>query len=129
MKSYSIFIKKNDKSESIDDVILLKEGFNFYAFFFFFFWFLYNKLWICSLIYIILMSLLTYFFSYFVILSINLLILIFVGLEANNFLIKKFQKNNYYFVGYSTGNDEKEAKLRFLDNVNKENKNNNKIIY
>ena len=60
---------------------------------------------------------------------VNLLILIFVGLEANNFLIKKFQKNNYYFVGYSTGNDEKEAKLRFLDNVNKENKNNNKIIY
>ncbi len=129
MKSYSIFIKKNDKSESIDDVILLKEGFNFYAFFFNIFWFLYNKLWICSLIYIILISLLTYFFSYFVILSINLLILIFVGLEANNFLIKKFQKNNYYFVGYSTGNDEKEAKLRFLDNVNKENKNNNKIIY
>ena len=44
MKSYSIFIKKNDKSESIDDVILLKEGFNFYAFFFNIFWFLYNIL-------------------------------------------------------------------------------------
>ena len=129
MKSYSIFVKKSKNDESIDDVILVKEGFNFYALFFNILWFLLKKMWICSAVVTTVICLICYVFSYSVATSIISLILIFIGFEANNLLIKKFQKNNYYFVGYSSGNDEKEAKLRFLDSVNQENKDKNKIFY
>lgn len=129
MRSYSIFIKKNKENESIDDVILIKEGFNFYASIFNIFWFLFNKMWICSFIFISIVSLIIYIFCNCIALSMIFLILIFIGFEANNLLIRKFQGSDYYFVGYSTGNDEKEAKLRFLDNFNKENKDKNKVIY
>ena len=53
MKSYSIFIKKNKENESVDDVILVKEGFNFYALIFNILWFLFKKMWICSIVFII----------------------------------------------------------------------------
>ncbi len=129
MKSYSIFIKKNKENESVDDVILVKEGFNFYALIFNILWFLFKKMWICSIVFIIIIPSILYIFSHFVAFPIILLILVFIGLEANDLLIKKFQKSDYYFVGYSTGNDEKEAKLRFLDSLNQENKDKNKIIY
>ncbi len=129
MKSYSIFIKKNKENESVDDVILVKEGFNFYALIFNILWFLFKKMWICSIVFIIIIPSILYIFSHFVAFSIILLILVFIGLEANDLLIKKFQKSDYYFVGYSTGNDEKEAKLRFLDSLNQENKDKNKVIY
>lgn len=129
MKSYSIFIKTNKDNGSIDDVILIKEGFNFYAFIFGIFWFLVKKMWICSIIFLTIVFLISYFFCYFIAFAIVLLLLIFIGFEANDLLIKKFQKNNYYFAGYTTGNDEKEAKLRFLDDLNQENEDKNKIIY
>lgn len=129
MKSYSIFIKKNKENESVDDVILVKEGFNFYALIFNILWFLFKKMWICSIVFIIIIPSILYIFSHFVAFPIVLLILVFIGLEANDLLIKKFQKSDYYFVGYSTGNDEKEAKLRFLDSLNQENKDKSKVIY
>lgn len=129
MKSYGIFVKKNQNNESIEDVVLVKEGFNFYVLFFNVLWFLSKKMWVCSAIYMAAIFFVVHIFSLWVAIPIAYLILFFSGFEANNLLMKKFQRDNYYFVGYSSGNDEKEAKLRFLDSLNQENKDKNKVIY
>lgn len=129
MKSYCIFIKKNKETEAMEDVILVKGSFNFNAMFFNIFWFLYHKMWICFSVSLLIFSFANLFLvekTFFVFL---LVFLIFIGLEANNLLLYNFKKGDYFFAGYSLGNDEKEAKVRFLDNINKENRNNNKVIY
>ena len=76
MKSYSIFVKKSKSDESIDDVILVREGFNFYALFFNILWFLLKKMWICSAVITAMICLICYIFSYSVATSIIFLILI-----------------------------------------------------
>ena len=56
-----------------------------------------------------------------------LLLFLLIGLEANNLLLYRFQREGYYFVGYSMGNDKREAEAKFLESINKENNNNNII--
>ena len=68
-------------------------------------------------------------FSTYVYFVFLLLFSIFLGLEANNLLIYRFQRENYTFAGFSLGNDEDDAKIKFLDSINKENKDKGRIIY
>lgn len=129
MKSYCIFIKKNKETEAMEDVILIKDGFNFNAMLFNIFWFLYHKMWISFFIVLFIFSISNLFLIGIVFFIFLLLFLIFIGLEANNILLYKFKNGDYFFAGCSLGNNEKEAKIRFLDSINKENRDNNKVIY
>lgn len=129
MNTYSIFVKQNKKSKSLDDVILIKEGFNVFAMMFNIFWFLYNKLYLFFFISLIIINFSILIFSYNIAVVFIFLFCLLIGFEANNLLLYRFQREKYFFIGYSTGKDKEEAQLRFLDEVNKEAKNNNQVIY
>ena len=121
MKIYRIFLKKS-KEGIIKDLELLKEGFNFWAFLFNIFLFLYKKLWIQSLIFIAIFTILTFlqikFLSYYITFSIKFCLAIYIAFDYIDWKSKKLIKNKYDFLGYSSGNDPKEAKLKFLDGLN-----------
>lgn len=128
MKTYNIFIKQNKDNEAVEDILLIKEGFNMSAFVFNIFWFLSNKLWLFAAIAFAIINLVTIIFSPVVSSAFMFLFSLLIGFEANNLLLYRFQREKYYFVGYTTGNNRKEAELRFLDDINKNAKNNEKIV-
>lgn len=129
MKTYNIFIKQNKENNSIEDVLLIKDGFNIFACIFNIFWFLFNKLWLFAFITFIMLNFSVLIFSTTISNIFILLFLLLIGFESNNLLLYRFQREGYYFVGYSIANSKKEAELKFLDDFNKNAKDNNRIIY
>ena len=129
MNTYSIFVKQNRKSKSLDDVILVKEGFNIFAMIFNMFWFLYNKLYLFFFISLIIINFSILIFSYNIAIVFIFLFCLLIGFEANDLLLYRFQREKYFFIGYSTGKDKEEAQLRFFDEINNEAKNKNQVIY
>lgn len=128
MKTYNIFIKQNKNNKAVEDVLLIKEGFNVFAFMFNIFWFLFNKLWLFAAISFAVVNLIIMLFSPVISFAFIFLFSLLIGFEANNLLLYRFQREEYYFVGYTTGNNRKDAELRFLDDINKNAKNNEKIV-
>ncbi len=119
MKLYSALIKKN-KEGKIADIVLLKEGFSFFAFLFGPFWFLYHKMWQ----------------EFLLLLAINIAFAIFgeiapggdkifleialaftVALNATYWFCEHLKKRNYEFVGLVFGSNFANAKLRFVQNL------------
>ena len=130
MKIYRIFLKKT-KEGVIDDLELLKEGFNVWAFVFQLFYLIYKRLWKQLIIMFILFSVLNIlqlnFVSSYIIIPIQICICVYIGFEFTDWYSQKLVKIGYQFLGYSSGNDEKEAKLKFLDNINNNYTNNDKL--
>lgn len=119
MKFYNLFLKE-DSNGVIKELILLKYGFNFFAFFFNIFWLLYKRCFITSALSIVFLYVLSTFVNpyYFVIITFSLLVVL--GFESNRLLIKKYIREDYKYLGYTSGNNEMEAKRRFLDSINNE---------
>ena len=128
MKTYNIFIKQNKDNNAVEDVLLIKEGFNIFAFVFTVFWFLFNKLWLFAGISFILINIFNFVFSFMVGSIYVLLFSLLIGFEANNLLLYRFQREGYYFVGYTTGRNKKEAEIRFLDDINKDAKGDGRVV-
>lgn len=130
MKIYRIFLKKNNKGV-IENLEMIKEGFNIYAFIFNIFFLLYKKLWkeffIIFFIIIVLNIFEKYFISSYVIIPIQLCLCVFISFEYQDWITKKMIKTGYQFLGYSSGNTIREAKLKFLDNLNENYKNDDKL--
>ncbi len=121
MKIYRIFLKKTNKG-IIDDLELLKEGFNIWAFVFQLFYLIYRRLWKQSIVIFVLFSILNLlqlnFISAYIIIPIQICICIYIGFEYTDWYSQKLVNSGYQFLGYSSGNDKKEAKLKFLDSIN-----------
>lgn len=121
MKIYRIFLKKTNEG-IIDDLELLKEGFNIWAFVFQLFYLIYRRLWKQSIVIFVLFSILNLlqlnFISAYIIIPIQICICIYIGFEYTDWYSQKLVNSGYQFLGYSSGNDKKEAKLKFLDNIN-----------
>ncbi len=119
MKLYSALIKKN-KEGKIADIVLLKEGFSFFAFLFGPFWFLYHKMWQ----------------EFLLLLAVNIAFAIFaeitssgdkifleialafaVALNATHWFCEHLKKRNYEFIGLIFGSNFANAKLRFVQNL------------
>lgn len=128
MKTYNIFVKQNRDNNSVEDVLLIKEGFNPFAFLFTIFWFLFNKLWLFAGISFVVVNIFTFIFSSIVSSFFILLFSLLIGFEANNLLLYRFQREGYYFVGYTTGKSRSEAELRFLDDINKDAKGEGRVV-
>ena len=130
MKIYRIFLKKT-KEGVIDDLELLKEGFNIWAFVFQLFYLIYKRLWKQLIIMFIIFSVLNIlqlnFVSSYIIIPIQICICVYIGFEFTDWYSQKLVKIGYQFLGYSSGNDEKEAKLKFLDSINNNYTNNDKL--
>lgn len=118
MKFYSIFLK--ERNGVAEDLILLKDGFNPYVIIFNVFWFLYKKCYIITLLLFFLIYISFIFsnlkFSFFIFFS----VLTILSFESDRILTKKYVKENYKYLGYTSGNNEIEAKRRFLDSINNE---------
>jgi hypothetical protein len=129
MKTYDIFIKQNTNNTKIEDVILVKAGFNWWVFLFNIFWFLANRLWKFSafllIYYYAINTLLSPFASKILIILTNVVI----AFEFENILVYRFKKENYYFVGIAMGKDEDEAKINFLEHINNQNKEDGRVIF
>ncbi len=120
-KIYKIFLKRN-KDGVIEDLELLREGFSLPALFFQIFFLLYKRLWkqfiICFAIMFVLIILRETFVAPFVIVPIQIALCVYIAFEYSDWISNKLLKNGYQFLGYSSGYDEKEAKLKFLDTLN-----------
>lgn len=122
MTLYKIFLKRS-KTGVIEDLELIKDGFNFFILIFQVLYLLYKKLWkkalILFLVFVFLNSLqYKELFSNYITISIQLSILLYVAFECNDWIAKKMIKDGYEFLGFSSGNNIKEAKLKFLENMN-----------
>jgi len=126
-KNYKIFLKKDEK-DTIKDLILVKEGFIFSALLFGFFWLFYCKVWREGLL-TLLAFILSHFLAMFGMVGIALAFVVQIGITlgiaffGSDFYANSLIRKKYEFLGYSTGKDESEAKLRFLDKINEKNKN------
>ncbi len=130
MKIYNALIKKN-QSGKIEDIILLKEGFSFTAFLFSGLWFLYHKMW-CEFLALLLINIAFGFLDDFlsdsdkIILQISYIFI--VALNANYWLCENLKKKNYQLAGVVFGQNEVEAKLRFIDKFEKSSEFDNTIF-
>ena len=131
MKTYRIFFKKTPHG-IFEDVVMVKEGFIFWAFLLGLIW-LFNKRifkmgFLISIIFILLYLVETSgFLDYSITLPIQLAIFLYIGFEAGDWYEKVLKKRGYKFLGHASGRDAKEARLRFLDKINQDNQKNMKI--
>ena len=121
MKIYRIFLKKTDSGE-IEDLELLHDGFSFPSLIFGSLYLFYKGLWQQGLIIFLLAFLsgaIQFSIAGFYIGGIAVLgSLIYAGFEYVDWKSKKMLKEGYQYLGYSSGNNEREAKLKFLENLN-----------
>jgi len=121
MKTYKIFLKKT-KQGIFEDVIMVKEGFILWAFLFNVVWLFYKKVFkqallMTSLFFIL--SILNNTITFLIIFSIQLAITFYIGFEASDWYAESLKKRGYEFLGYASGRNAKEARLRFLDEINR----------
>ncbi|MDR1425403.1 MAG: DUF2628 domain-containing protein [Rickettsiales bacterium] len=129
MKIYNIFVKENEKIGGVTDVIVIKSGFSPKAAIFNIFWFLSKGMWWEALLYTIAIGLTTLappVFRIFIIFIFSLAI----GFFANYLEIRNLdRKRNYYFVGSAPGRNKREARLNFLEDINRKYRDKNQVIY
>lgn len=125
MTFYTVHAKQDDKPE---DVIFIKEGFNWYCFFFGIFWAAYKRVWSLTTIFLLIATS-TLIIAKLGILSvvtievIRFIISIGLSFYANDFHRDSLKMKNYEMVDVVYSNDIKQALLRFLDKCkNGENK-------
>ena len=132
MKFYNIFLKES-KDKKIEDLVLIKEGFNIFALIFNVLWLMSKKCFFSSIIFLFLIFTAKSFLNIYGFMAIYILLSLLISFEGHRLLIKDYIWSDYKYLGYTSGNNEKEAKRRFLDYCNKDieendfkNKNNNK---
>lgn len=127
MKTYRIYLKQTDNGR-IEDLILVRDGFSFWAFVFDFMWFFVKKAWLLGLGVLGVFVLLAVWqrvsgIGIYTLTCIKFGMSLFIGFEANDWYAAYLQKRKgFKFIGHSFGNDETEAKLKFLDRINEQNK-------
>jgi hypothetical protein len=132
MKTYKIYLKKT-KHGVIEDMIMIKEGFIFLAFLFGALWLLYKKVFRVAFIVFLILGFLFYlqeknWISISFIIPIKLAMMFYIGFEASDWHGSSLEREKYQFLGYASGKNMKEARLRFLDKINEGNKKNIKIF-
>lgn len=112
-KIYSVYVKR-DAESPLESAVLVKQGFNFWAFFFMPFWALYNRMWI---LFAVLMAISVFFTMNDSELMgvISLLFNIWFGCEANNFRSSALERKGYLLFDVVVGIDEVAAQQRFFD--------------
>lgn len=118
MKLYSAYIKRN-KRNKIDDLILVKEGFSFWALIFGPIWFIYHKMYnefiaLAALNLIISQSSFIFNFSDRVLLE--LVVVFLVAINANYWYGLKLQKNGFKLVNIIHAKNKDLALFSFIDN-------------
>ncbi len=112
-KIYSVFVKRDAKNP-LETAVVIKNGFDIWAFLFVGVWALYNRLWLVSLI-VLPLSALMFANDSPPVALISILFSVWFGFEANNFKALKLQKKGYILFDVVTGTDKLAAETRFYD--------------
>jgi hypothetical protein len=131
MKLYKGLVKF-DKKGKIEDIIVVDDSFSWKAFFLNPLWFLFHKMWIEFFLFLSVLVVFIYVFSfgaYNFLMQISLLFMIALNSKTwyEDFLVKR---KNYLFLAMIFGNNKTEAKIKFINQISLKNKENNeKIIF
>ena len=128
MQLFNIYIKES--LNQIEELVVVKNGFSFYAFLFNIFWFLQHKMWkeFFTILLINIIIGITIQQEWFVdsnatILQLGLILMI--ALNANYWYGQSLLKQNYQFSGCIFGKNDDEARLKFVTNYFQNNTKNN----
>jgi hypothetical protein len=124
MKCYNVYINSKSKfQDTTEDIVLIKDGFNWSCFIFGSLWALYKRVWNVLWIYlvvIIISILITKIASVSAseIEIIKIFISMIIAFSANEYYGKSLLKRGYKFIDITHGESREEALLRFLDKHN-----------
>ena len=130
MRVYRIFLKKSPNGV-IEDLELVQDSFNWRGFFLGGFYLLFKRIWKIALVvlavYAAEVALLAWNYSRFTafVSALDVIMAVYIGFEYVDWHSKLLIKRGYEYLGYSSGRDVREAKLKFLENVNKDNREKN----
>ncbi|NBV07442.1 MAG: DUF2628 domain-containing protein [Proteobacteria bacterium] len=127
MKLYNVLIKK-DQNSKIEDVVLLDEGFSFFAFLFGAFWFLYHKMWLNAAAIFIINLALQYFensgiFNKLDSAFLQMAFFIIVAYNANHWFSEHLVRLNYKNNGFVLAENKAEARIKAVQMLHSEYKN------
>jgi hypothetical protein len=119
MKIYRMLLKRNINGK-IEDLEVIQNGFSIFALIFQIPYLLYNKMWSMVCFFSCLFIILGFTFNIFLISIGYIIVCLYISLNFANWKFKKLISNGYEFLGYSEGNSKKDAKERFLENLNRD---------
>ena len=122
MKTYKIFLKRS-KDGTIEDLQLIYKGFNVLAFLLQIFYLFYQKLFVQARATTITLVLVAIFskllnISVYTFIIIEMLICIYVGFKYHDWKSRNLIMRGYEFLGTIGGKNKKQAKLDFLEKLN-----------
>ena len=124
MHLYHVYQKTfhNKSKNKAEEIILVRDGFSFFAWVFNAFWLLSKKLWVPGLCFFLIIAVLGALgqinegFNPFL-LSARILIPLYVGFAAGEFWQKGLIKDGYKKIGMTYGRDEIEAKINAISDL------------
>lgn len=121
MKTYKIFLKRS-KDGTIEDLQLLYKGFNALAFLLQIFYLFYQKLKVQAkttiIVFVVLYFLYYLSFSIYTIIILYLVIGVYIGFKYHDWKSRNLIMRGYEFLGTISGKNQKQAKLDFLEKLN-----------
>ncbi|MDD2839921.1 MAG: DUF2628 domain-containing protein [Rickettsiales bacterium] len=126
MKIYRIFLKKTSENK-IEDLKMIKNGFDIYALMFQDLYLFYNKMWHKAFLFFFLFIALDFTFNIFLMLIGYLIICSYLALHFTDWKSKQLLDNGYEFLGLCSGKNRREAKEKFLEDFNSNYKEKDKL--
>ena len=121
MRTYKIFLKKS-KEGTIEDLQIIYKGFNFLAFLLQIFYLFYQKLKVQAkttiIVFVVLYFLYYLSFSIYTIIILYLVICVYIGFKYHDWKSRNLLMRGYEFLGTIGGKNQKQAKLDFLEKLN-----------
>ena len=119
LKIYTAHVRQKDGSKNFE-VELVQEGFNWWAFLFLGFWALYRRVWLLLGITILVNLALNFLLIKGIIsetgeLVASIVIMLWIGVSANDFLRKRLENEGYIIVDIVSGENRARAEQRFFD--------------
>ncbi len=121
MRTYKIFLKKSKKG-TIEDLQIIYKGFDFLAFLLQIFYLFYQKLKVQAkttiIVFVVLYFLYYLSFSIYTIIILYLVICVYIGFKYHDWKSRNLLMRGYEFLGTIGGKNQKQAKLDFLEKLN-----------
>ncbi len=117
MKTYKIFLKRNADGK-IEDLRIVKNGFDVFALMFQDLYLFYHKMWGKALLFFLFFVLLGFVLNISLKLVGYLIVCSYIAVCFSDWKSKQLSDDGYEFLGISNGNNKKEAKEKFLEYFN-----------
>lgn len=126
MNLYSIYISEYSEQQDQSDLVIIKQGFSFWAAIFSFFWVIYHRIW-KGVFFLVFMALtLTLIGDHTIRFVIDMALLFTFGFLAEDILEKHYKSKGYKISDIILANDEEEAEM--LYHFRSQGKSSNEVI-